>query len=70
MAQNKNVKVNFRQKDRVYGWADEFKAEQVIRNYVSNAFNHVDGDMVIEVRIVEKDDKARVTVFNTGNPIP
>lgn len=70
MAQNKNVKVNFRQKDPVYVWADEFKAEQVIRNYVSNAFNHVDGDMVIEVRIVEKDDKARVTVFNTGNPIP
>lgn len=70
MAQNKNVKVNFRQKDPVYVWADEFKAEQVIRNYVSNAFNHVDGDMVIEVRIVEKDEKARVTVFNTGNPIP
>lgn len=70
MAQNKNVKVNFRQKDPVYVWADEFKAEQVIRNYVSNAFNHVDGDMVIEVRIIVKDDKARVTVFNTGNPIP
>lgn len=70
VAQSKNVKVIFRQKEPVYVMADEFKAEQVIRNYVSNAFNHVDGEMVIDVRIVIENDKARVTVFNTGNPIP
>ena len=70
MAQTKNVKVIFRQKEPVYVLADEFKAEQVIRNYMSNAFNHVDGEMVIEVRIVIREEKARVTVFNTGNPIP
>ena len=49
---------------------DEFKVEQVVRNYVSNAFNHVSGDMVIEVKIEVESEKARVSVFNTGAPIP
>ena len=70
VAQAKNAKVIFRQKEPIYVMADEFKAEQVIRNYVSNAFNHVDGEMVIEVRVIVKGEKARVTVFNTGSPIP
>lgn len=70
IAQQKGAQVVFRHKEPVYVWADEFKAEQVIRNYVSNALNHVSGDMVIEVKINNENEKARVTVFNTGNPIP
>lgn len=70
MAQQKEAKVQFRQKDPVYVWADEFKAEQVVRNYVSNAFNHLDGDRVVDVKIIPSGDKVRVTVFNTGAPIP
>ena len=58
------------QTEDIYVWADEFKVEQVVRNYVSNAFHHVSGDMVIEVKMVQKDGKVRVSVFNTGNPIP
>lgn len=70
MAQQKEAKVQFRQKDPVYVWADEFKAEQVMRNYVSNAFNHLDGDRVVDVKIIPAGDKVKVTVFNTGTPIP
>ncbi len=70
MSQQKEAKVQFRQKDPVYVWADEFKAEQVVRNYVSNAFNHLDGDRVVDVKIIPSGDKVRVTVFNTGTPIP
>lgn len=70
MVQQKEAQVIFRHKEPVYVWADEFKAEQVIRNYVSNAIHHVSGDMVIEVKILAEEDKARVTVFNTGTPIP
>ena len=70
MAQSKEVRVNFFETEPVYVWADEFKAEQVVRNYVSNAYNHVSGDRVIEIRIRKEPDKAKVTVFNTGNPIP
>lgn len=62
--------VNFRQTEDIYVWADEFKVEQVVRNYVSNAFHHVSGDKVIEVKMIVEGDKVRVTVFNTGTPIP
>ena len=52
VAQQKEARVQFRQKEPVYVWADEFKAEQVVRNYVSNAFNHLDGDRVVDVKLI------------------
>lgn len=70
VAQQKEARVQFRQKEPVYVWADEFKAEQVVRNYVSNAFNHLDGDRVVDVKLIPSGDKVKVTVFNTGAPIP
>ena len=70
LAQQDDMRVIFRQQEPVYVWADEFKVEQVVRNYVSNAFHHAGLEKVIEVRIKRHDDKARITVFNTGAPIP
>lgn len=70
VAQQKEARVQFRQKEPVYVWADEFKAEQVVRNYVSNAFNHLDGDRVVDVKLIPTGEKVKVTVFNTGAPIP
>lgn len=70
LAQQKEAKVQFPETEPVYVWADEFKAEQVVRNYVSNALNHLDGDRVVDVKIHAAGDKVRVTVFNTGQPIP
>lgn len=70
MIQQKEVKLYFLQEEPVYVWADEFKAEQVVRNYISNALNHVEGDRVIEIKIRQDGEKARITVFNTGKPIP
>lgn len=69
LAQQDDIRMIFRQKEPVYVWADEFKVEQVVRNYVSNAFHHAGLEKVIEVRIKLQDEKARVTVFNTGAPI-
>lgn len=69
-AEQKQAKVQFLQKSPVYVWADEYKVEQVVRNYVSNAFHHVSGDMVVEVKIELDGEAARTTVFNTGTPIP
>lgn len=70
LIQQKGVKVNCVMADSVSVWADEFKTEQVIRNYISNALNHVSGENIIEIKIVEKEQTVRVSVFNTGNPIP
>ena len=66
----KEAQVIFRHKNPVYVWADEFKVEQVVRNYVNNALNHVDGEKVIEIKITQENDVAKITVFNTGTPIP
>lgn len=69
-AEQTKAKVQFLTTEPVYVWADEYKVEQVVRNYVGNAFHHVSGDMVIEVKIGVQGDVARMTVFNTGNAIP
>lgn len=70
LAQQDDVKVIFRETDPVYVWADEFQVEQVVRNYITNAFHHVSLEKVIEVKISVQNEKAKVTVFNTGLPIP
>ena len=70
MAGQTGVEVRFLQEEPVYVWADEFKTEEVVTNYLSNAFHHAGGEKVIEIRIHLEEDCARVTVFNTGSPIP
>lgn len=49
--------------------ADEFKTEQVVRNYLTNAIHHVGNEKRIEVKIVSTDGKVCVSVFNSGKPI-
>lgn len=72
LIRQKEVSVRFHQTEPMYVWADEFKAEQVIRNYFTNALNHADGPKVVDIRIepVEEKGTVRVSVFNTGAPIP
>lgn len=70
LIQQKNVTLNFRQDTPVYVWGDQFKVEQVVRNYVSNALNHVDNEKVIEIKIIVNEEKAIISVFNTGSPVP
>ena len=70
LAEQKDAEILFYETDPVYVWADEFKTEQVIRNYLTNAIHHVDNERRIEVRVLSKDDIVRVTVFNSGHPIP
>ena len=52
-----------------YVWADEYKTEEVIRNYFSNAVHHCSGEKIIHIRLSKREDKIRVSVFNTGRPI-
>lgn len=54
----------------VYVWADEFKIEEVVTNYLSNAIHHAGGERKIVIRILEEINQVRVMVFNTGTPIP
>ncbi len=70
LASQKEAEIGFVQKAPVYVWGDEFKIEEVVTNYISNALNHVDYDKKIEVKILQKGERVRVSVFNTGDPIP
>ena len=74
LVKQNQVTINMNEQRQIYVWADEFKTEEVIRNYFSNAMNHVsapdDEDKTIEFRFDVMDNKVRIGVFNTGNPIP
>ena len=64
------AKVFVEEHEPIYVWADEFKTEEVIRNYFSNALNHAKGEKTVEIKYHLDEQKVRVSVFNTGDPIP
>lgn len=70
LADQKGAQISFDQKQPLYVWGDEFKLEEVVTNYISNAINHVDGEKQIEVTVLHQNDKVRVSVFNTGELLP
>ncbi|MCR5671059.1 MAG: HAMP domain-containing histidine kinase [Butyrivibrio sp.] len=70
LAKQKDVTVKFDDYPPIFVWGDEFKVEEVLQNYYSNALNHIGGEKIIEIKIATKDNRARVSVFNTGTPIP
>ena len=70
LIQQAGAEVDFIADETAYVWADEFKTEQVVRNYLTNAIHHVENEKRIEVRVIKTGDKVRVTVFNSGKPIP
>lgn len=51
-------------------WADEYMVEEIFNNYFTNAMNHVAGKRIIDVKLTLKEAQVRVSVFNTGLPIP
>ncbi len=66
----KGIRVQMREYPPIHVWADEFMVEEVFGNYFSNAMNHAALDKVIDVKLVLKEGKVRVSVFNSGHPIP
>lgn len=65
-----NIVVKQQESDPIYVWADEFKTEEVFMNYFTNAVNHAAGDKIIEIKFQNKPASVRVSVVNTGLPIP
>ncbi len=69
LSQN-DIQVEFDGTEPLYVWADEFKLEEVITNYLSNAIHHADFEKKISIWYTQKEDCVRISVFNTGKPIP
>ena len=76
MTKQHEIEVRMEDYPQIFVWGDEFKTEEVFMNYFSNAVNHClpgrseSGRKVIDVRVSQQNGKVRVTVFNTGTPIP
>lgn len=70
MLQQKNIAVEFDAGQTLMVRADESMMEEVVRNYISNAINHIDGERRIVIQTEETDKYVKVSVFNTGHPIP
>ncbi len=70
LCRQKEVRVIMGEYPPVYVWADEYMVEEVFGNYFSNAMNHVADDRVIDVKLSVGEKAVRVSVFNTGRPIP
>ena len=72
MINEKNINLIYNKDDKVKIYADEFYTEQIINNYFTNAIKNVkevDGRKEIVINVERKEDKTRVSVFNTGDNI-
>ena len=73
IAEQNKVELIAKFPEYLYVWGDEFKIEEVFDNYFTNALHHVKevgGRKRIEVSLQDRNGKLRITVFNTGDPIP
>ncbi len=76
MTAQSGIEVRMEAYDPVFVWGDEFKVQEVFMNYFTNAVNHCqsdragNGEKMIDIRIQPRDNLVRVSVFNTGEPIP
>lgn len=57
--------------DDVFIWADGYKTEEVLKNYLSNAINHIDDNKIINIFTKTNSvNTIRLSVFNTGVQLP
>ena len=64
------IRIQFEQTETVDVWADEYMIEEVVTNYLTNAIHYATNEKVIDIRIIREEGHVRVSVFNTGHPIP
>ena len=72
LLREKELSVEFDCAEDIQVYADEFRIEEVVTNYLNNAINHAAGDRRIAIAIGDSDEKnvVRVTVYNSGKHIP
>ena len=70
LAQQAEVEIMFYQTEPLHVWGDEFKVEEVITNYVTNAIHYAKNEKKIDIRCTQENGVIRTSVFNTGDAIP
>ena len=64
------IQLLFQQSEAIDVWADEYMIEEVVTNYLTNAIHYATNEKLIDIRIRKNENTVRVSVFNTGDPIP
>ncbi|MCQ2538239.1 MAG: HAMP domain-containing histidine kinase [Lachnospiraceae bacterium] len=70
LLKDKNIRLLLNVPETMDAWADEYMIEEVFTNYITNAINHCCNENIIDVKAEETETGIRVSVFNTGEPIP
>lgn len=70
LAEQSEVKLVVEEFKDVLVWADEFFAEQVLSNYITNGIHYAKYQKQVRIKVVEQESDVRICVFNTGDPIP
>ena len=70
LASQNNVTIKVTDFEDTYVLTDEFFTEQVLTNYLTNAIHYAKNEKVISIKVTDQDKDVRVSVFNTGDPIP
>ena len=70
LLESNGIFVEFLEQEALYVWGDEFKIEEVLTNYISNAIHHAKGEKKIRIFYTKKEALVRVHIFNTGDRIP
>ncbi len=72
LTEQQGITITYEESVGKYVWADEYQTEEVLRNYISNAVHHCGGkkEIVVRAQCNEDGKHIRISVFNTGEPIP
>lgn len=70
LLKQKNITVRMEDYAPIYVWGDEFRVEEIFMNYFTNAIHYAGAEKIIDVKAVRQEHKIRISVFNTGEPIP
>jgi len=71
LTKQNNISISVLNIDPIFVWADEFKIEEVVMNFFTNAIHYCESDSKhIDVTYEILENKVKVKVFNTGNNIP
>ena len=70
LLKERDISVRMEDYEAIYVWGDEFKVEEVFMNHFTNAIHYAQGENIIDVKLRSTDQQVRISVFNTGAPIP
>lgn len=70
LREQNGISLIFEEEQPIYVWADEFKTEEVLTNYMSNAIHYAAGEKKIIISTEYRENVVRISVFNTGSQIP